>query len=126
MVLLGKDTVADTGMNQINKQKAWAYGLKRKYGITPEQYNVLLENQGSNCFICDRPAHSFKTRLCVDHDHKTMQLRGLLCHFCNTRIIGRHRDPEIFRRAGDYLSPERFPDLYAPKLIRVRKKKKTK
>lgn len=59
--------------------------LKRNYGITLEEYNGLLKKQNGGCAICGAKP---KTRsLNVDHNHKTMWVRGLLCHLCN-RALG--------------------------------------
>src|SRR5258708_14908969 len=77
--------------------------LLRKYGITSEQYDDLLRRQQGCCAIGRRPATHFKTKLCVDHDHHTKEIRGLLCTFCNRRVIGRHRDAGISKRAYEYL-----------------------
>jgi hypothetical protein len=42
-----------------------------------------------------------------------------LCHFCNRRLIGRHRNPELFRNAAEYLS--KGTGLFVPKKKRKRK-----
>lgn len=44
-------------------------------------YDELLALQGGGCAICGRPAKT--RRLDLDHDHRTMTVRGLLCHRCN-------------------------------------------
>jgi hypothetical protein len=65
----------------------------KQYGLTVAQYDAILEAQGHVCAICRHPethVSSFtkKTRrLCVDHDHNTGRVRGLLCSRCN-RAIG--------------------------------------
>lgn len=60
--------------------------LARKYGITPEEYEEKLSQQGGRCAVCRRlPGNR---RLAVDHNHRTGQLRGLLCYRCNYKIIG--------------------------------------
>ena len=69
--------------------------------MTDELYDRMLLAQGGVCFICRRPPKT--RRLAVDHDHVTKEVRGLLCFRCNHGLIGRRRDPEIFRRAADYL-----------------------
>ena len=66
--------------------------LLRNYGITLDQYNEMLESQGHKCKICGGEgflmnSHKHKVKLVVDHDHKTGEVRGLLCHNCN-RAIG--------------------------------------
>ena len=64
--------------------------LIRKYGITLKQYNTKLKEQNYCCEVCGKHKNNFKKSLHVDHDHKTGQVRGLLCYYCNRRIIGRH------------------------------------
>ena len=65
--------------------------LRKKYGITPEQYDVMFKQQNGVCAICGKPERVRKNtgvinRLSVDHDHKTGKVRGLLCHSCNVRV----------------------------------------
>jgi hypothetical protein len=57
------------------------YEYKRTYGITLDDYKSLCEKQGFRCKICKR-----KTELFVDHNHKTDEVRGLLCRKCNLGI----------------------------------------
>jgi hypothetical protein len=63
------------------------YLYKRDYNITIEEYNKIFEKQNGCCAICSRHQSEFKQRLCIDHDHKTGKIRGLLCHNCN-RFLG--------------------------------------
>jgi hypothetical protein len=58
------------------------YNLLTKYGMTVADYNQLLEDQEHRCKICGQ----FAEQLCVDHDHESGQVRGLLCNQCNTGI----------------------------------------
>jgi hypothetical protein len=73
--------------------------LRRTYGITLEEFDALVEASGGRCPLCLKPPSTWV----VDHDHKTKRVRGVLCVFCNHRVIGRHRDPELFDRAAEYL-----------------------
>lgn len=76
--------------------------LASKYGITLTQYDMLLEAQEDRCAICRRKPRS--KRLAVDHNHKTGEVRGLLCMTCNHRLLGAAMEnPTILRRAADYL-----------------------
>ena len=95
--------------------------LRLKYGITEEQYDELLAKQAYCCAICDRRAIDFKTRLAVDHDHATGEIRGLLCAYCNHRVVGRHRDPILLRKIACYV--EQGTGLFVPKKVYKRKKK---
>jgi hypothetical protein len=82
--------------------------LKRTYGITPEEYTALLLSQNGRCAICraDGPGRGHQN-FCVDHDHQTGEVRGLLCHKCN-RAIGLLGDaPETVQAAYEYLSKKR-------------------
>jgi len=81
--------------------------LKRKYGITPEEYDSLAESQGHRCAICrtDNPGGGPTRRgyWHVDHDHGTGAIRGLLCMDCNVGL-GRLGDSvEGLERALAYL-----------------------
>lgn len=84
--------------------KAREYHLRRTYGISLEQYNSLLKKQKYRCAVCKRHESEFKTKLAVDHDHKTGEIFGLLCTHCNRYVIGRIRDPALFKNAARYLS----------------------
>lgn len=99
------------------KEKARWARIKRTYGLTKEQYDEL--NTGS-CPICLRPFTNL-VRPVVDHDHVTGHIRGILCFYCNHRVVGRHRDGSLIRRVADYLdrSPKQF-------LVPVKKKKRKK
>jgi hypothetical protein len=61
--------------------------LKTQYGMTPEEYAVLLDVQDGVCAICRRPEMTIREGrvqpLSVDHDHATGVVRGLLCLRCN-------------------------------------------
>lgn len=78
-----------------------AYKL-RQYGLTPEQYDDLLQAQSGLCAICHR-LPSAKRRLAVDHDHATGKVRGLLCYRCNTALGAFADDARTLHRAAEYL-----------------------
>ena len=97
--------------------------LLRKYGITEKQYETLLLQQDGRCAVCRRPAVQFKQRLAVDHDHFDGRIRGLLCNYCNRRVVGRYRkesSAELLKAAYDYLIKEYIGWIVPPK----RKRKK--
>jgi len=58
--------------------------LKRKYGLTVDQYEAKLKEQHGVCAVCEEPPR--KQRLAVDHDHATNLLRDLLCSKCNLAV----------------------------------------
>lgn len=55
--------------------------LMSNFGITPDDYNKMLDEQDGRCAICRRLPG--KINLSVDHDHDTGKVRGLLCPPCN-------------------------------------------
>ena len=66
------------------------YSLKKRYGITPEEYKRLYLLQKGKCAICGVDPKALPTQritLHVDHCHKTGLVRGLLCNGCN-RALG--------------------------------------
>lgn len=75
--------------------------LRARFEITPEQYEKMLQGQQGLCAICFRPPR--KRRLAVDHDHITKRVRGLLCWWCNNRVVPKLNTPEILARAIVYL-----------------------
>ena len=83
------------------KKRHRKYILKKKYGITIEEYNKMLEKQAGVCAIC----HEEKDEtLAVDHDHKTGKIRGLLCFHCN-HVVGFAKDNiEILNNVIEYLT----------------------
>ena len=79
----------------------------RLYGLSHEDYLDLLETQGGVCAICHQPeTMTYKgspKSLCVDHDHDTGKVRGLLCAACNFALGKFQDDPARLRAAADYL-----------------------
>lgn len=76
--------------------------FEKKYGITVEQYNEMVQAQNGLCAICEGPP-THHGRLVVDHDHASGAIRGLLCWGCNVQI-GRLRDsPGLVQKILDYL-----------------------
>lgn len=45
----------------------------------------MLQQQRGLCAVCQRPSRDGRS-LCVDHDHKTGRVRGLLCSSCNKAL----------------------------------------
>lgn len=83
--------------------------LKSKYNLTLEQYYTILEEQNHCCKICgEEETRKNKTTgvclLCVDHNHKTGEVRGLLCNKCNTGLGYFKEDINILYTAIEYLS----------------------
>lgn len=81
--------------------------LKASYGITPDDYARMYKRQNGKCAICRTPdPGQGRKHLCIDHDHKTGVVRGLLCHTCN-RALGLLSDSvKVLDTASKYLKGE--------------------
>jgi len=108
----------------MSKKSPREYHLQRKYGINLSDYARILKSQKGNCAVCKRPASVFKVNLAVDHDHKTGEIFGLLCTYCNRRVIGRERRWELFENASIYL--KKGLGLFIPSKKPKRKRTKRK
>lgn len=86
-------------------QQATKQNRKRKYGISPEEFDNLLKSQNYSCAICsvhlDGSRFSLKGQL--DHCHKTKKVRGILCGQCNTSLGNFKEDEDILLSAIQYL-----------------------
>lgn len=71
------------------------------YGITKEQWEALYTAQGGLCALCGRQPG--KKGLAVDHCHRRGHFRSLLCGRCNMGLGAFSDNPELLRRAADYL-----------------------
>lgn len=83
------------------QMRKWA--LKSGYGISVDEYDVMLASQSGQCRICGATQGWANKRLAVDHDHETGAVRALLCDRCNL-ILGKAGDsPELLLKAAAYL-----------------------
>jgi hypothetical protein len=93
-----------------------APGTLRKYGLTEEEWWVLFHRQGGVCGVCGKlPANG---RLCTDHDHvkgwkklapaeRRRHVRGLLCWWCNGKLVGWRMTVEKAEACAKYLRGHR-------------------
>ena len=94
---------------QRHPRKARNNDLKKKYGITLEQYEQMLADQGGVCAICGNPEPVWDKKvnrlraLSVDHCHTTGKVRGLLCTGCNQGLGNFKENPDRLAKAISYL-----------------------
>jgi hypothetical protein len=79
--------------------------LKRNFGITLEDYEAMAEMQEHRCQICGvrDSGRAGAEKFAVDHCHKTMKIRGLLCSRCNQALGLFGDNPNVLRKAAAYL-----------------------
>ena len=95
------------------KAKVRNQTLKRKYGISLQEYDYLYKRQNGLCAIC-KEVNLNGWQLAIDHDHKTGKVRGLLCSSCNTGL-GLFKDSiENLNSAVDYLERSEYSSRIQP------------
>jgi CRISPR/Cas system-associated protein Cas10 (large subunit of type III CRISPR-Cas system) len=57
-----------------------------RYGVTPEWYRDKSLEQDYSCAVCLTKFEELNRNPCIDHNHSTSEVRGLLCHRCNIFI----------------------------------------
>lgn len=82
-----------------NPEKNLSYQRKYRYGITAEQLVELSKKQDDLCALCNT-----KSKLDVDHNHKTGKVRGLLCRRCNLLLGLLKENPATATKIARYLS----------------------
>lgn len=85
--------------------------LKSHFGLSELQLAEMVAAQGSRCRICESDEPGGAGRWAIDHDHSCCPgkktcgqcIRGLLCTSCNMGLGQFRDDPEVLRRAADYI-----------------------
>ena len=81
--------------------------LKQVYGLSLQDYEAMVAQQGGVCRVCKtKPARP----LFVDHSHASGRVRGLLCHPCNAALGFMRDDPVIAAAAAEYLREAKRKD----------------
>lgn len=79
--------------------------LRRLYGLTQEDFVLLLVAQDDRCPMCLKPFRQWPVSWSphVEHDHRTGELYGLTDMNCND-LLGRYgRDPAFYERVAEFL-----------------------
>lgn len=87
---------------RLDHQRRFERDIQRKYGMTLADWAAMFAQQKGKCAICQHEMSGKKT--CVDHDHRTGAVRGLLCNDCN-HGLGKFKDNvDNLLRAVEYLA----------------------
>lgn len=94
--------------HRINRKSTYKKEQRfKKYGLTEESYNQMLEQQINKCGICEkelvRTSELHKNPINIDHCHETGKVRGLLCNTCNTGLGGFKDSVDNLMNAIQYL-----------------------
>ena len=97
--------------NQPIEKKAEANhrrSLKKKFGMTPEDYLDILKKQNGVCACCGFPEkqkdrYGKTRRLSIDHNHLTDNVRALLCSACNVALGFVYEDTSRLAKLIEYV-----------------------
>lgn len=87
------------------REYSFKWHLNANYQMSIDEYRNLLSEQSNSCFICLRPfdLNDQARRPHLDHCHETGKVRGILCFRCNT-ALGKFQDnPDLLRKAAEYV-----------------------
>lgn len=87
-----------------SKDGARTIRLRTIFDISPDEYDLILAEQGGVCAICGNTPKPGK-RLAVDHDHRSGHIRGLLCYLCNRVILGARTAEKLVKTAAYITDP---------------------
>jgi hypothetical protein len=102
----GHDSRSAKGRLAKNPVAARDAVLRRKYGLSADDWHDLLVAQRGACAICGTTTAG-GPGFHVDHCHTTGKIRGLLCGPCNTGIGQLKDDPDVIRAAAAYVERHR-------------------
>jgi hypothetical protein len=86
------------------KEKLAHNVILKKYGLTRKEYDEIFSKQMGKCTICQRHQSELSCKLCVDHNHITGEIRGLLCRNCNLILGNSKESPTILSNCINYLN----------------------
>lgn len=92
---------------RMHPEKFKASIFKKKYNLSIEQYNIMLDYQNYRCDICGILFDKYK-RPEIDHNHITGKVRAILCSSCNKLISNCNEKIDILNSAQSYLIRHRI------------------
>ena len=85
-----------------NPKYVKGFDLRKNYGLSYNEWVGLWYSQDGRCAICDKFfPNTFE--MCVDHNHDTGEIRGLLCRKCNSALGFFLDNPESLVNATEYI-----------------------
>jgi hypothetical protein len=96
-----KQRINKSSIGNVCRALAKNIGCSKEF--VEEWREITFNQQNGRCAICGVFERELDRILCIDHDHKTGKLRGLLCHNCNAGIGLFNDDPSLCYQARMYL-----------------------
>jgi Recombination endonuclease VII. len=93
-----------------NKKQIRQKAREHLFKISEEEYSILYQLQKGECAICGVKESEMQFNLAIDHNHKTGEIRGLLCRHCNSGIGFLKENIDIFKKAILYILQDGIKD----------------
>ena len=85
--------------------------IDKKYGMSKDEWFWMYKEQGRECGMCSRELSINRNgsdpnslSACIDHDHETNKIRGMLCNRCNVLLGFADDDVNLLRLGIKYLN----------------------
>jgi len=96
------------GKTETGKESRKRTNLKKRYNMSVDKYEKILDAQNYVCKICgkretDKHQNGEYKDLSIDHNHNTGKIRGLLCQKCNRGLGSFDDDPILLKKAAKYI-----------------------
>jgi len=84
---------------------------KHRYGIEQEDFERMVIERDGKCDMCHKVPTGKRKTLCIDHDHSTGKIRGLLCSACNNGLGFLGDNVDIPAKVQQYLQLPSLPEF---------------
>lgn len=98
----GQEIIKRYNHSSIGKENIRRNHLKKNYNMTIDDYDKMFDDHLGKCAICSELPKKNR-RLCVDHNHTTNKIRGLVCDRCNSILGYCHDSTSVLQEAIHYL-----------------------
>lgn len=100
-LVLAKDKKGNRKRTQLDHRRN---NLKKHHGLSLEEWERIFELQSRGCAACESKVPRSKKGWATDHDHRTGQVRGILCQPCNMALGLVKESIDILRGLIAYLN----------------------
>ena len=83
--------------------------LWKKYKLAGDEYMYMIWKQNNKCAACEQIFNAKDRLPCVDHDHITREIRGLLCSQCNIALGLLGEDANKIIKLATYIAQHKTP-----------------
>lgn len=89
-------------MDEDREERGYIKQAMRLYQVPMD--TILELRKIEHCNICGKSTEEAGKRLCIDHEHSTNKIRGVLCNHCNSGLGHFLDSTEFLEKAIHYLN----------------------